>query len=1301
MHFSSRRMRAGAARRGVALVIVLSFLVIISVLVIAFFTRVATELQASRSYAAGVTARQLAESATSVVMGQIREATVRFGGAWASQPGMIRVYGDGSGASEKADAFFKLYSSENMTVTQPQIGTFDPAADVPVSGAGAWHRNPSLFTDLNEPVNVVLPGTKATAKSYPIMDPSAVGTVEGFGISVDGADPQGAARLARMPVRWIYVLQDGTLSAPKSADATGLVANWAGTSPAGKTPAKDNPIVGRIAFWTDDESCKVNINTAGGFSLKDLGAYKEETYAGSFWDTPRTLTEFDYGKLDASGELLPNGGSLSLCQPVRNEFQRYPGHPATTSLGLVFGSLLTSEQLYQLTPRLNIGGSQGGTERLLAATDEPLKTVYRRLYASVDEMLYAPGMKAGVRETNDSVIGLTDPALKPDMLGRLRFFLTAHSRAPELNLYGRPRVTIWPVHTDPAIRNAPDDLIAFCSTIGPTNDQRQFLFQRKDAYHPTTDAEIPRNAKLYDYLREVTSQNVPGFGGSFEAKYKADRDQILTEIFDYIRCANMRDSTHDKEFNTFAEPKRTREKERYKFAPRGIVVPIHFSREGRENIGFGRFPTISEAALVLYHAGYVGNDDSVYLDRREKAKRGVKKNLVRAFMVFETFNPMQGYAPTQTPNGNSLEQRPIAFELEGLDAFQLGGKALGFPQKARNSFIHASGSLWGGRNSGGSEGFTHTLWGKWGKVPGKNWYEFQTTGDGIPIDAATKTVALKGAVLTLDIKFDTLPIRKLKLTFPDATVPVPTDEIFESDPGGFVPNPAKPDWACNLADIRKVKSFAGRLGTSAEQDGGTFAFGQNAGDSTKSTPPGLNHTRRDRQILQPGDTVRSLVFAGEGDLRVSALTDDGSVFQAHPKYGDSSVRQAQTLRRADSLSYFAGTTYGKIVKLPKGKNYPAGQAADLPDTVDGVVRTDGKPGDFDTGIGNLADGPFCGKADEGNLAWRYWDSYNEKWVYVHPYFTSRYEETFETFFTPNRQTPSAVVFGSLLAGRNAHWQTLCFSPNPAGAAHPGSGTTPKDHLLLDLFNMPVVEPYAISEPFSTAGKVNINYPIAPFSYITRSTGIRSALQSVRVSAFPAADVDTYKTKLIAGKNYRYPVDRDETIKAFDDYFAAYARGDHNKGFFKSASEICDRFLYPKGATNTGLVKWNTGETAIRNFWDNNTLTGDNVREKPYADIYPRLTTKSNTYTVHFRVQTLRQRPRAAGTDYAKWEEGRDTVLGEFRGSTTVERYVDPGDRRFDKSNPETVKQGDFIDVDAEPLEKAYRFRVVLNKKFAP
>ncbi len=36
-----------------------------------------------------------------------------------------------------------------------------------------------------------------------------------------------------------------------------------------------------------------------------------------------------------------------------------------------------------------------------------------------------------------------------------------------------------------------------------------------------------------------------------------------------------------------------------------------------------------------------------------------------------------------------------------------------------------------------------------------------------------------------------------------------------------------------------------------------------------------------------------------------------------------------------------------------------------------------------------------------------------------------------------------------------------------------------DYLLLDLFSMPVVEPYPISEPLSTAGRINMNYQIVP------------------------------------------------------------------------------------------------------------------------------------------------------------------------------------------------------------------------------
>ncbi|MEI9896337.1 MAG: hypothetical protein WDN28_21350 [Chthoniobacter sp.] len=61
---------------------------------------------------------------------------------------------------------------------------------------------------------------------------------------------------------------------------------------------------------------------------------------------------------------------------------------------------------------------------------------------------------------------------------------------------------------------------------------------------------------------------------------------------------------------------------------------------------------------------------------------------------------------------------------------------------------------------------------------------------------------------------------------------------------------------------------------------------------------------------------------------------------------------------------------------------------------------------------------------------------------------------------------------------------------------------PRDLLLLDLFWMPVAQPYAISEPFSTAGKVNMNYDILPFRYIKRRTALNAVLADARVTAIP-------------------------------------------------------------------------------------------------------------------------------------------------------------------------------------------------------
>jgi hypothetical protein len=151
-----------------------------------------------------------------------------------------------------------------------------------------------------------------------------------------------------------------------------------------------------------------------------------------------------------------------------------------------------------------------------------------------------------------------------------------------------------------------------------------------------------------------------------------------------------------------------------------------------------------------------------------------------------------------------------------------------------------------------------------------------------------------------------------------------------------------------------------------------------------------------------------------------------------------------------------------------------------------------------------------------------------------------------------------------------------------------------------------------------------------------------------------------------------PVDAEETLESFDLRFQA---GD----IFRSASEICDIPIVPEGQTRTGMP----------GFWASHRLTGDNSRERPYTTIYPRLTTKSNTFTIHYRIQALQQ-PRVG--NYAEWNESRGVILGEYRGSQTVERYIDPNDTTLpDFANPSVTTS----------LSGFYKYRTTRSKRFSP
>ena len=156
---------------------------------------------------------------------------------------------------------------------------------------------------------------------------------------------------------------------------------------------------------------------------------------------------------------------------------------------------------------------------------------------------------------------------------------------------------------------------------------------------------------------------------------------------------------------------------------------------------------------------------------------------------------------------------------------------------------------------------------------------------------------------------------------------------------------------------------------------------------------------------------------------------------------------------------------------------------------------------------------------------------------------------------------------------------------------------------------------------------------------------------------------------------RRPIDVPKTLAQADDRFAAGEA-------FRSATEICELHLVRDGET---LADYQSGKT-----WQDALLTGDNTRERPYTNLYARLTTRSNTFTIHLRVQALRS-AGARAEDWAVWREDRVQPLGEYRGSSLLERYIDPAD----PSLP------DFALVPAAVADAAYRIRTLSTRKFTP
>jgi uncharacterized protein (TIGR02600 family) len=1324
---------------GYALVLVLSFLVLITGLILAFFSSVTTDSSATRSYSSQASVNQLAESSVQTVMAQITTATSGTNIAWASQPGMIRTYTNADNTGNilaNVNAYYKLYSSDTMVVTHAAIPAYQLSNDLKASVGDAvtdWASQPAIFTDLNAPVLGVT-GTSI----YPIVDPTAV--ADGFNLNNDPANNPNVSGSASMPVKWLYVLKNGALTAPSGVDATGKIANWSNSTPA---PSGTNPIVGRIAFWTDDESCKLNLNTAS-----------EPTP----WASPMAVTiqDLNFGKY----------------QPAQNEYQRFPGHPFTTALspvlypGLSGTQTLTASQLqsiYNLIPRVQWGGSQAATVAVSSGSYQPVTPDQDRLFASVDEALFAPSP----RTANTTP---ASPTPFQTTLEKARFFLTTNSRAPEVNLFGQPRVSIWPVPyvvnpasptaTESARQTQYDRLARFCSTIGQ-DQTKPYCFQRINPFSPTDDYNtITRNQNIYSYLQSLTSQAIPGYGGNFLAKWVADRDQVLTEIFDYIRCTNLRDPLLVQYTSGTAN---TADQQPYVYAPTGQVAPIQIGATQ----GFGRFYSISQFGFQFISAANMSSSGTLS-GRNDTAVTNLHltpgQSAVQASFFFEPYSPSVGfYQLSETVNFNITFKNPMT----------LAGSPFTFPNKLIGSSPQI-GTPW-------DSGFTRQIalcdsrcWGGSAGLRGP----IKEFGEGLGYPESGLVVVGGTGVSTMHFSGGTVQVQVLcgtgvttqstppanliqtfNITFPAADFPIPAlvgagTTAYTASEGSSGTTPPQNWWTLseNWTDPTSGTKYNGRYQSTIalpQMPGAEYSSStrQWAADGS-GNQPGF----KTGSIFRAEDVVRTMVPI-HGDLRlVAASANPSTLFVQGSNYNNTSVGFDHLLSEPEGTQLMYGFSNEPVEAgatlvnpLPSGVTpirgtgltdqlVPSGLVryhySRLPEITPGAGLKYNLWNDFDNGFGYMADGAYINKPDEGNISSNSATSY--------PYFGWDFniDSAKANLFSPCRLVPSAGMFGSLPTGvmRNLPWQTLLFRPFVAssvlqqnGQQHPG-WLTPRDHLIMDLFWMPVIEPYAISEPFSTAGKVNLNYQIAPFTYIRRATALYGAFKSEQPLVLPNSNnplssssgndfyTKVYKlwydqtncdlypndTKsqdpqvksdwnaLYNGQppfdQLRRPIDMTQTLLQADDRFNGTGQYDArfvgNPDIFRSATEICELHLVRQNETLSQYLS--------PNFWDSALFTGDNARERPYANLYAKLTTKSNSYTVHFRVQVLKKSPSTAAN---QWDESRDSVFSEYRGSSLIERYIDPGDPRL------SLPANDFTTNSNISLDPFYKFRVVSTKKF--
>jgi hypothetical protein len=1248
-------------QRGVAILVVLAAVVLLAGVVAALLSTASNVRKMDRSLADVVETSILADTAVNLATGMLRAGTEEeFDDGtpvpWTSQPGAVTTYGM-DGRTRRVQ---KLYSAAQQTATTPEA----LKADAPAN----WQTTPGRFVDLNQPTLMLNSNGGPPDLRYPILDPRAHSLEAGKGVEGFDFTPDGSAGLP-MPVAWLYLLKDGAIG---SLDSAG---RWTGQN---SKPTVDNPMVGRVAFWTDDESCKVNLNTAG---------------EAAFWDAPRADTKQER--------------SLALRQPTRAEYHRQPGHPASVCLSSVllpgqrhepadfnrsaddggptpryvsmqredFTSLLTlGRHSSGIDPQ---GTSVGGLDRpsILLGQADYAGLLPLGPHASVDEALFS-------RVPTEAYYGVVRREARlfeshPHLvkgLARRHFFLTTQSAAPELTLFGTPRVALWPLHgsvgagngsgNSPVARASSYD--AQMSQLATLGDRLYALARQfpADGMKEMTMALSGANQRLFSYLQSLSRSRIPGFYsadkgfGTFADKYgsteqssRGDMDTILLSMLDYLRSSNFSDGhlPKDTQFPVLCPGRH----EGF-----GQVSPL---RSGSSQ-GIGRLLTVSEVGLLVVCRAVVAPDRTIIGEpspqNRSRLRTPGDREFDAAFLI-EGFVPGHGWT----------DYLPyVSIRLGSAGGLSLNGQPLtplGRQASATSSADPPKDWIaWGG--SLGVRGLLEKV------------VQFQPV-----IVPAGRPDAL---VFSGTVGREPLLLK----VYDDPSLAGAEDPLEDRVQQEIVL--AFPD--IGVREVSQVKlpsgPVAGRPASLAKR---------------------IESAKNGGSLLRGDDVLQTLTLA-HGDYRLTRRQDSNAkepAFVAHPQWGlsqqahafqEPSIKARASVLGLDATAADIGNAgkEGYIPGLPMAPGFlpdqplraweagvkclsvEAGEIKSTPlidledrgrrDGPVGSPRHRGRArpdltGDFDNGYGPAPDGAYINRADDGNL--------RPLETGGIPYFpqataTPSLPPVSVDTFSAHRQIPSAVMFGSLPSAPNSQvpWQTLLFRPQDG---HYGA-KTPPDYLLLDWFWQPVVEPEPLSMGFETQGRININDTILPFSRISRRTALHAALKGETMMAVPDEDAAIYKNGQAPEARYRSFLNVEATLQLWDEYRERKGRN------FLTAGEICQIPLVPESMKTQATLD------TMRVFWEKHRLTGDNTKERPYAHIYPKLTTRSNVFRLHYRVETLQV---AASADQGKYNAATHRTTGSQQGSCLLRRSLDLTDPNI----PDYAR--DTLTAMKTPLTRYYRW----------